>query len=87
MKKYYINETEKEDVLLQAKQKGWELIEDAITTHGKYLVFDVKYEEKAKELEAALLETSTLLAFEQMKNIQNEQAILELTTLMAGGVE
>lgn len=85
MKKIYYNtETEKEEILAQAKQNAWILKEDAITIYGKYLTFDTKTDEKVIQLETALLETITLLANEQMKNMQNEQAILELTTLMAG---
>lgn len=85
MKKIYYNtETEKEEILAQAKQNAWILKEDAITIYGKYLAFDTKTDEKVIQLETALLEITTLLADEQMKNTQNEQAILELTTLMAG---
>ena len=88
MKKIYYNtETEKEEILAQAKQNAWILKEDAITIYGKYLAFDTKTDEKVIQLETALLETITLLANEQMKNMQNEQAILELTTLMAGGAK
>ena len=35
-------------------------------------------------LESALLETTTLLADEQTKNVQNEQAILELSMMLGG---
>ncbi len=37
-----------------------------------------------KQLEDALLETTIVLADEQMKNMQTEQAILELSMLMGG---
>lgn len=84
-KTYYNTETEKEEILAQAERNAWILKEDAITIHGKYLVFDTKTDEKVIQLETALLETTTLLANEQMKNMQNEQAILELT-MMLGGV-
>ncbi|NMB42414.1 MAG: hypothetical protein GX996_10855 [Firmicutes bacterium] len=40
-----------------------------------------------KQLEDALLETTIVLADEQMKNMQTEQAILELSMLMGGGGE
>lgn len=42
-------------------------------------------EEKYKQLEQAMLETTALLAEEQEKNKQNEQAILELSMLATGG--
>ena len=41
---------------------------------------------KHTTLERALLETTILLADEQAKNAQNEQAIIELSILMGGGV-
>ena len=51
-----------------------------------------KEQEKNKQLlneriilEDALLETTTLLANGEMKNMQNEQAIIELSMLLAGG--
>lgn len=40
--------------------------------------------EKVVQLENALLETTTLLANEQAKNLQNEQAIIELSMLIGG---
>lgn len=40
-----------------------------------------------EQLELALIETTVLLANEQIKNTQNEQAILELSMLLAGGAE
>jgi len=39
---------------------------------------------RINELETAILETTVLLAEEQAKNIQNEQAILELSMLIGG---
>ena len=40
---------------------------------------------KNVELESALVEMSTYAAMQEQRNIQNEQAILELTTMIAGG--
>ena len=42
-------------------------------------------EEKYEQLEQAMLETTALLALEQEKNKQNEQAILELSMLAIQG--
>lgn len=42
-------------------------------------------DEKIIQLEQAMLEITTLLALEQEKNKQNEQAILELSMLATGG--
>ena len=41
--------------------------------------------QKTQELEFALVEMSTYAAMQEQRNIQNEQAILELTTMIAGG--
>lgn len=41
--------------------------------------------ERVEMLEAAFLETTTMLAMEQEKNNQNELAIIELTMLISGG--
>lgn len=40
---------------------------------------------KNVELESALVEMSTYVAMQEQRNKQNEQAILELTTMIAGG--
>ncbi len=48
---HYSAETEKEEILTQAKKNGWTLKEDAITIHGKYLIFDVKIIEKVERLQ------------------------------------
>lgn len=45
----------------------------------------VELQEKNKELESALVEMSALAAEQEQRNIQNEQAIMELTTMLAGG--
>ena len=37
------------------------------------------------ELESALVEMSTYAAMQEQRNFQNEQAILELTSMIAGG--
>lgn len=42
-------------------------------------------EEKISQLETALIETTVLLETEQEKNAQNEQVIMELSALIAGG--
>lgn len=41
--------------------------------------------QKTQEIEFALVEMSTYAAMQEQRNIQNEQAILELTTMIAGG--
>lgn len=41
---------------------------------------------KNNELESALVEMSSLTAEQEMRNIQNEQAIMELTILVGGNV-
>lgn len=40
---------------------------------------------KNTELESALVEMSALAAEQEQRNIQNELAIMELTTMLAGG--
>ena len=42
---------------------------------------------KNGELESALVEMSTYAAVQEEHNIQNERAIMELTTMIAGGNE
>lgn len=61
----------------------WYEYEDIPKTKEELLV------EKVNQLESALMETTVLLAQlaqEQSKNAQNEQAIMELSTIVAGGV-
>lgn len=86
MKRYsYDTDEEMESILIDANQKGYVLKEVGNWDGENYLLFDVDYERKIRLLESALLEYTTFLAVEQFKNLQNEQAILELT-LMLGGV-
>lgn len=42
-------------------------------------------QKKNDELESALVEMSTYAALQEERNFQNEQAIMELTTMIAGG--
>ena len=81
----YTTKDERENILDNCSNIGYKLIGEEILVTGNFLVFDTNIEKTIKQLETALIETSLLLASEQLKNQQNEQAILELTTLMAGG--
>lgn len=63
------------------------LVEEMRLFEGNFLIFsDVKpIEEVVKTLESGLLEASSSLAAEQEKNKQNERAIMELSSIIAGG--
>lgn len=49
-------------------------------------IYQVPLSEQIKTLETALLEMSAISALQEQKSKENEQAILELTMLMAGGI-
>lgn len=75
MKKIYYNtEIEREEILRLAKKEGIMLKEDAITIHGKYLVFDTGAIEKLRESKIRELES-------QIAGLQS--AMAELTMMLS----
>ncbi|OCA85216.1 hypothetical protein [Pseudobacillus wudalianchiensis] len=74
--------------------KGYTMLFNPSTKEVWYEYYDrplspeeelVQIKQKNRELEASLLEMSMLAANQEQRNIQNEKAIIELTTIIAGG--
>ncbi|MFL0365388.1 hypothetical protein ACH0BF_20480 [Pseudobacillus sp. 179-B 2D1 NHS] len=63
-----------------------QLKKEIIRENGGYVQEEVdQLKQKNAELETSLLEMTVLAAEQEQRNIQNEQAIMELTTIIAGG--
>lgn len=88
IKKYYQSEEEKQQVIEQAKQNDWLLKEDAITKHGRYLVFDVRTDKRIKELEQENEELkiqhaqNSMEIFNALSVIETQNEINQATMLM-----
>lgn len=82
MKKIHYNTiSQKEDILLEAKQNGWLLKEDATTIHGKYLIFDENVGEKIQELTLGQAQ-NTMELFNALSAINTNNEISQATMMM-----